>query len=1485
MAFARRDRRDPGEELVGPLDSPTEISPFDPPAGASGNGLSWASPPPSNGPDPSPPPGSILPPPEPLPPSAGPIPGAPSAGNGMGPSMPEDALDVPNGMSEGELPEANLPSLGLAGLPPSMPSADELEWSVPTYEVADTSEARYALESRAESIHTLAYGDAVRRGETDYLRTGKVDRFADRVSGEEKTKIDGLLLERTGRGSRLVAQKSETTVHGRMSISAVGWKSNPFSGEDSILLGGALTDTWTGGLMIASAMSDDMAIGIGTRLTAPVDMWLNQLTGMEERPGTSAADGVMVDLAGTLFEREYGVGTHETTLAMFSGAVYQTQRLGFWPMMRVAVGVRNLLPGAGGPAAEQAPPSPPPTAAAGAAGVLVVTNMTGGAAGSLRSGDALPDALRAAGAAEDMEEISNLHHADAAVQLDELSAAARAAEAPNGMGAAPLPPASLPDGFNAPDAMAQLDDLVEGRISHLETLEGVQTSKMDQINAMIGDKLDELAGLSGRTDDAAPPAYSPGWAPPVPMDGSPTLPMKGPEDMTGLSGEIIGNPDAVENLDAVRRAQLEAEMAKISWPGLVADTPEARRLQIEAEIDALMAAKAALEAGDDPIVFLRQMAAQSTELHGAADPRTVALLDAASYYARIDDVLAVVEDEVDLYMLARAQLDLGNDPRVAVQNILNAAADGSDTQRHAQGVLDYLNANFDWGGTVAGDGMVRVSEFGSVDVLPGVADPSPPRLNIEADEVGGSNTVAISRFGSVDVLTDGLGDEGRRLLDLDPGQAVDVLGDGVADGVRFDGTVGFGDVRFGAAPEAATSPVAPQMDEFGPRWVRVEEADLPAPGTFERVIMVDEAQLPVPDNYEIVRLPEDNGAGIVTVSDDTQAVLDATPIRRPPEGADWHGTFDALNADYLYYRRESAWRVMAEYEGAVDLLRDDLRRAITEFGGDAGQYSAQAPVTQLYNSVQELLSEVETAEEARRIQEFLDGFDARTYDVYTDFAQRGDEFEGIRSGATFRLDRHIDQDKLTDWLDSRFADAMANADPANQLSRDEVAFYQQAHLAAKEGRNPLQDLGDQIAYLMGKYDPNVPIDDLPEDQQIIARQVQNFQRHQAELVEVLSDPAFHKTAAAMGDDTYAPVLLRPDLGEAPPPSAGEVRTPVFDPDVQQPAQLDGGVDNATGDYAANQQVINERVGTGDYAAAPELRPAELAAEPEAPSSILARRPDDNLYVNFDESRLINHGPEGEFTDEAAGQYARATRVEARREGLRRQGAVAEFMNERARLRTPEQLRADAAKKNSYAAARVDAANQMWQAPPANRPRRRANVRFGAAEMLTVAADADDLAAAKAQKDARYAGDAELTWWRGSGVNRAVDPLNTDEAIRHVPTPRNPGDRRRHSTWAPSRVPGFGRQADAPGAFPFNARERMLAALMQGSRLDAGHIDLLQGTLADAMRADSVQHGEWLKMTALIGDLRHGDVGPIARTIDWKTLRIMLDMADAAAAVV
>ena len=657
---------------MGPFDPPTETSPFDPSGGSNGNGMSSPSPPggspPPGAPSGSPPPGT--PPPPATPPSAGPIPGVPSNGNGMSPSTPEDAPDVPNGMSSSELPEANLPTLSLADLPQSMPSAEELKWSVPSYAVADAAADHYALETRAESVNVLAYGDAVRRGEMDYLRTGKVDRFTDGVSGEETVEVDGLLLERTGRGSTLAAQKSETTVHGRMSISAAGWKSNPFSGEDSILLGGALTDTWTGGLMIASAMSDDMAIGIGTRLTAPVDMWLNQLTGMEERPGTAAADGIMVDLAGTLFEREYGVGTHESAMAVFSGSVYQTQRLGFWPMMRVAVGVRNLLPGAPIAASEPAPPSPPPTAAAGAGGALVGANMVGSAAGSVRTGDTLPDAIRAADAAADLEEISNLRHAgDTAVQLDELATAARNVEVPNGMGAADeLPQASPPPGMasaddlnvqvledtwqspmsadqlrdaalrpgvDGDDALRRLDDLIADRLTRIDA---ATPEQIDQLNTLMAQRLEAIAGAGGEVYQA--------------------------EDLVGYADK--GGSSFI----GMRRGEAPA----VPWPGtpLAAGDDAARQAQLYAELDALATIKRALEDSQDPAKALADALAEIEALHGIPTPDSSAyiqwqaLTDAQVYLKGLSDIGAKAEmtTDLDFYMLVRTELVAGRDPRV-----------------------------------------------------------------------------------------------------------------------------------------------------------------------------------------------------------------------------------------------------------------------------------------------------------------------------------------------------------------------------------------------------------------------------------------------------------------------------------------------------------------------------------------------------------------------------------------------------------------------------------------------------------------------------------------------------------------------------------------------------------------------------------------------------------------------------------------------------
>ena len=87
--------------------------------------------------------------------------------------------------------------------------------------------------------------------------------------------------------------------------------------EDNIIMAGVMRDEFAGGTLIAAAMSDDMAAGAGLRCTAPLDVWAHRLVGMEERPGTCAADVLLLELAGTLYEREYGPSAHVAAVARF----------------------------------------------------------------------------------------------------------------------------------------------------------------------------------------------------------------------------------------------------------------------------------------------------------------------------------------------------------------------------------------------------------------------------------------------------------------------------------------------------------------------------------------------------------------------------------------------------------------------------------------------------------------------------------------------------------------------------------------------------------------------------------------------------------------------------------------------------------------------------------------------------------------------------------------------------------------------------------------------------------------------------------------------------------------------------------------------------------------------------------------------------------------------------------------------------------------
>ena len=237
----------------------------------------------------------------------------------------------------------------------------------------ETHGETFALETRVEELTYLSGDRRVRRGESDRLEVGS-GPVQDIVSGTEHTRIGGTLSEHTGGNLSAQASRMETTVEGKLTQR---FKSN------TTLLGGAMTEVYTGGVFIGAGMSDDLIIGGGVRVTAPADLWLCGLIGMEEKIGSACADGALLELYRLAFEREYATGVHAAGAAVFSGTVHATLATGFRQYFKVSRGVRDLTPGGnaeGGdaPAPPAAPaPAPAPGGEAGSSGALLAQGATG----------------------------------------------------------------------------------------------------------------------------------------------------------------------------------------------------------------------------------------------------------------------------------------------------------------------------------------------------------------------------------------------------------------------------------------------------------------------------------------------------------------------------------------------------------------------------------------------------------------------------------------------------------------------------------------------------------------------------------------------------------------------------------------------------------------------------------------------------------------------------------------------------------------------------------------------------------------------------------------------------------------------------------------------------------------------------------------------------------------------------------------------------
>ena len=410
----------------------------------------------------------------------------------------------------------------------------------------------HALELRAESMLLYSERGAERTGKLDRTEVGISDANRDVVAGRDEVEIDGMLEEHTGHGLVHVADDVEINVGGRLRMHA--------HLEDNIIMGGVMRDEWSGGTFITAAMSDDMAAGLGIRCTAPLDLWVHGLVGMEERPGTCAADGVLFEIAGTLYEREYGPSAHVALVARHSGTVVTTMKTGFRPLMKTAIGVRNLIPGGGGGGgdASASPPAAPPAAGGGeTAGAATLTAVESGGAlgrGAAGGGDTeeIVSVARTAESASQTTEIENLQHpASTADNVDNLARVevdrtgyqqvAEIYEQP-----VPASAVSEPDGGGSVHSRLDAFDgsqTGEGALVEPHRLEG-----NPDLNAWVdggsdGDEVVQHAVVGGehRVD---PDISDPGGASAPATDAQTPLPSRRPpEDSTPTSNPVL--PDSV----------------------------------------------------------------------------------------------------------------------------------------------------------------------------------------------------------------------------------------------------------------------------------------------------------------------------------------------------------------------------------------------------------------------------------------------------------------------------------------------------------------------------------------------------------------------------------------------------------------------------------------------------------------------------------------------------------------------------------------------------------------------------------------------------------------------------------------------------------------------------------------------------------------------------------------------------------------------------
>ena len=931
-------------------------------------------------------------------------------------------------------------------------------------------ERAHALELRAESMLQYSERGAERTGELDHTEVGVSDDNRDVVAGRDQVEIDGMLDEHTGHGLVHVADEVEMNVGGRLRMHA--------HLEDNIIMAGVMRDEFAGGTFVTAVMSDDMAAGLGLRCTAPLDVWVHGLVGMEERPGTCAADGILLELAGTLYEREYGPSVHAALVARHSGTVVTTMKTGFRPLMKTALGVRNLIPGGGGGGggASASPPAAPPAPGGGeTAGAMTLTAVdSGGTLGRGAAGsddtDEIVAVARTVENASDSAEVEELQHpASTADNLDEL---ARVDVEGTGY--------------------QQVADIYE---------QPVPASAVPEPDAA------PVPGAGSAANDRAPPLYQ-------------TEPRAEGYDFGQAYGSLHdrnqfyradsnwrGNIYMREYL-----SELDAQAAELltnlggSTDGIAGDSYGHRTANIYATMQTML--DEAAQAGRlDDVVEIRtamdrlealvnttivDVAAQSAEFSGAAIGSQRVPIDAGidtdklrswldEQLMRTQDMFAEAEQLADPVAREKAVQDASWEAAYWVQLIkaldegINPLADSSEQIAliRVEKVDPYL-AQF------AGD-IADAEQYGYIFIPPRTADQEQLDLFIRLQEQLAETLSDPEFFRSVDEMG----------------------GDTVT--------------------AAGHPPMDPGADLPGPDSAHSHGGGVDEPDVGP-VLGGDEPTPPPPDN--VVADPPPGADSAAPGSATTRREPDPLYSTQPgTEAYDFEDAYGSLHQRNQYYREEFLFRgnfYMREYLKEIDAeawkLFENLEGPAGAISGDNFGYETSS----IYQALQTMATEADEAGEASRAAEIrsaiakLEGIVAG---MLSEVATRVDEFSGVP------IDRAVDTGRLRAWLEDQMSHAQemqmaAETDEARQRATWEWGYYLTLVQTLDAGGDPLAVSNEQIAALS-----IYGVGDTASSS--VADEVALYISLQDDLLATLADPEFYQSTPALGAPAYAPGANRP----------------------------------------------------------------------------------------------------------------------------------------------------------------------------------------------------------------------------------------------------------------------------------------------------------------------------------------------------------------------